>query len=249
MMRLTLRSARDTIIEELGRTPSRGTVESLVNEAGERWVNAVNWRYLRQRTLEITTQPGVEDYPLGAGVQSIAKVLYRPDTIWCPIQLREFSAFVAERERFLAGIERPFNPFATTVWDVKPGDEERRLYLRIFPAGIAERIVVEYRAGWLPMDEEDDAADLPGPLVVHFRDWLRIYALHREFPERFPIGTLDAFMQSASFVDAKRQDAETVGRLMPSPGRAGENYNRLSSGRDDIRYEALRTYYERGPST
>jgi hypothetical protein len=246
MKQLTLRDARDVIREELGRDPAKGTVEALVNEAGERWVNAENWRYLRHRTKEITLEPGVEDYPLGAGIQSIGRVLHRPDTVWAPLELLEFSAFTAHRERFLGGLERPFNPVATTVWDAKATDTGRTLYLRIFPTGIGERIVVEYRGGWLPLDELDDAADLPPPLVVHFRDWLRVYAMHREFPEQYPMGTLDAFMQSSSFVDAQRQDAETAGRIAVRKGAIGEHYGAMKSWGSDYRYEAMRHYYERG---
>lgn len=246
MMRLTLRDARDVIRQELGRDPAKSTVEALVNEAGERWVNAENWRYLRHRTKEVALEAGVEDYPLGAGIQSIGQVLHRPDTVWAPLKLMEFGAFTAYRERFLAGIERPFNPVATTVWDVKEGDETRTLYLRIFPSGIGERLVVEYRGGWVPLDDLDDAVDMPPPLIVHFRDWLRVYAMHREFPQQYPLGTLDDFMQSASFTDAKTQDSETVGTIPYRGGRTGENYNRMGCGGFSDRYEGLRHYYERG---
>lgn len=245
MMQLTLENACRVVREELGRDPAKSSVEALVNEAGERWVSAENWRYLRNRTESLTLEAGVEDYPLGAGVQSIGRILHRPDSVWAPLELLEFSEFTAYRERYLAGVSNPFNPVATTVWDVKEGDDHKKLYLRIFPARVSERVVVEYRGGWVPMDESDDVADLPPPLVVHFRDWLRIYALHREFPQAHPIGTLDAYMQSASFMEAQRQDAESVGRIMPRCGKIGENYNR-TKGVSRHRYEALRYWSERG---
>ena len=250
-MDLTLGELCKVVEEELGRSPSKGTSEALVNEAGERWVNSENWRYLRRRTQEVTLTPGVEFYRLGAGVHSIGRTIHRPNSVFAPIELKEWDAFTAYKERYLSGIERPYHPVATTLWGVREDaegkrDERRTLYLSIFPASVAETVVLEYRCGWIPLDGLSDTVDMPSPLIVHFRDWVRVYALHREFPESYPMGTLDRFMQSTSFTDAQRKDAESVGQISVRQGNIGDAYQNMKRHVGYGRYKAMQHWSERG---
>jgi len=245
-MALTLRSLLEEVRQELGRNPSRSTGEQLINEAGERWVNTHGWTYLRQRTQEIQLVSGQEDYRLGVGIRSLGRVLHRPDSVWAPLNLMGFSEFTAYRERYLAGIERPFNPVVSMSWNALEGDEEPRLYLHVFPSGLNERLVVEYDGGWVPLNELDDAVDIPAPLGIHFIEWIRLYARYREFPEQYPLGVVDAFKQTSAFRDAMKVDTQHNGRMLPRLGTAGESYVAARHSPYLERYEAMRHYYERG---
>ena len=74
-----------------------------------------------------------------------------------------------------------------------------------------------------------------------------MFAMSREFPELFPMGVLDAFKRTSAFRDAQKADAQTNGRLFPKSGRVGEAYDRIRSPQtSDVRYDAMRYYYERG---
>lgn len=245
-MDLSLRALGEVVRQELGRPPSRSTAETLINEAGVRWDNAHTWGYQRQRTLKVQLQPGVESYRLGAGVYAVGRVLHRPDTIWAPLPLVDFDAYTREKERYLAGIERPFHPLVTQTWDVREGDDRRYLYLHFFPTTLSEELTVEYVGSWVPLNEQDDTADIPLPLASHFVDWLRFYARTREFPENYPPGSLDQYKRTAAFMDAKTADALNNGRIVARQGRTGDYYQNMRQGRVPRVYDALRRYYERG---
>lgn len=224
-MKLTLASLKETVQEELGRGPARSTSEALVNEAGEAWVNAHEWRYLRDRSQDLNIEVGVESYRLGLGVRSVEAV-YRPDSHYCEVPIIDFAAFEGERQQFLARSQYLQDPIGTVRWDTKEGDERPRLYLELFPIEFAERFVIRFHAGWLPLDEMEDVADIPGPLSTAFLHWLRMYANHREFPDQYGLGALDTLMRSNVFRKAMSIDGEAAGRIIPAPGGAGAYYNR-----------------------
>lgn len=242
-MQTTLKALTEEVRQELGRDPSRSSAEDLINEAGARWVNAHRWSYLRQRTQEIALQSGTESYRLGAGVRSVGDTLHRPNTTWAPLRVVTFDEYTRFRERFLAGIERPFHPLAATSWDVKEGDKRRTLYLHVFPTGLTETVVAQLDVGWVPLDDLDDVADVPPPLVPFFIEWVRMYAQHREQPE---VGYYGQFVTGPSFMDAKRLDSQHSGAIRMRPGRAGRYYNEARQPLTGARYEAMRHYYERG---
>lgn len=225
-MRLTLNSLREVVQKELDREPGQSTFESLINEAGEAWVNMFEWAYLRQRSQRLTLEAGVESYRLGLGVRSVS-TLYRPDTYYRPIDVVDFTTWTAEKERYFAGLTRLYDPLATVHWDTREGDTEPRLYLSLFPATNAEDVVFEYEAGWLPLDDSDDVADIPGPLAQSFREFLRRYASARETDKTTVDQVLASFMQGPQGLIARRSSNEHTGQIHPGDGAVGARYRRM----------------------
>jgi len=214
-MKLTLASLADVVRQELGRDPSRSSVEALVNEAGEAWANAHNWVYLRDRSQDILTEAGVDAYKLGLGVRSVTKV-HRPDSAFRPIPLVDFDYFESERSRFFSAPRYQNEPIATLQWSQEPDDDRPRLYLRLFTGTIAERLRVTYHAGWLPLDGSGDVADVPPPLTQPFVQWLRLYAHSREKPELYPLGSLEAYKASPAMLEARRIDGQIHNGVVPA---------------------------------
>ena len=229
-MKLTLASLSQAVHEELGRDPSRSSMEALVNEAGEAWVNAWNWTYLRDRSQDIQTEAGVESYKLGLGVRNLSAI-HRPTTAWPPVELVDFDHYESMRSSFFGEQLRSFTPIATLQYGQQADDDRPRLYLLIFPATLAERLVVVFQAGWVPLDEADDVADIPGPLAQPFLQWVRLYANSREFPERYPMGVLDAYKASPAFREAARVDGALHKTIIPRLTGAGAIYARKRAGR------------------
>lgn len=227
-MRLTLDSLRELVQRELDREPGQSTFESLINEAGEAWVNLFEWPYLRQRSQRLQLEAGVESYRLGLGVRSIS-TLYRPDTVYRPIRIVDFTTWTEQKERYLAGLTRLCDPLATVHWDTREGDDEPRLYLSVYPATNTEEVVYEYEGGWLPLDESGDVADIPGPLVQSFREFLRRYASARETDKVTVDQVLDSFMRGPQGMLARRVANEHSGQICPGPGAAGERYQRIKA--------------------
>ncbi len=108
---------------------------------------------------------------------------------------------------------------------------------------LTENVVAQVDAGWLPLDDLDDAADVPPPLVPHFFEWVRMYAMHREQPE---VGFMERYIAGMSFREAKRADSQHTGMIVPRGSRVGDKYRRLKRPATNGRYEAMRHYYERG---
>lgn len=225
-MKLDLASLRKIVREELGRDPGKSTYEDLINEAGEAWVNAAEWSYLRDRFLDLDVTSEVESYRLKLGVRSVIRIL-RPDSIYSrEVVLLDYDAFEAERSRYFARQGRQFNPIAATVHDQREGDDRKRVYLELFPVTITERLRIIVEAGWLPLDNSEDVADLPGSVATAFRGWLRTYALHREKPELYPMGTLEQFRQTGAWVDARRADASLSPKVYQRSSLTERNYQR-----------------------
>ena len=224
-MRLTLEALRLVVRKELDRDPGQSTYESLINEAGEAWVNLFEWPYLRERSQRLELIAGTETYKLGPGVRSV-NTLYRPETVYQPIQLIDFARWTMERERYLSGITRLYDPLATVVWDQEPDDAAPCLYLKVYPATRTEAVVFEYEAGWLPLDKSQDVADIPAPLTQSFIEFLRRYTLARETDKATVDSVLGSFMQGPQGVIARRASTSHTGEIVPAPGAAGEIYNR-----------------------
>lgn len=231
-MNLTLGSLASDLISDLGRTPGRSTVEALINEAGEAWVNGHSWIYLRDRTQTINLVAGTEDYQLSLGVRAVNTVLYRPDSIWAPIPVMDYDTFIRERERYLSSVALNFTPIATVRWGTHSRDAGPRLYLQVYPATTVETVVVRYQAGWLPLNESHEVADIPPPMTHGFREWVRRYAQGRE---KQPQTNVDAawvsFFNGPIGLSAKKADSSHVGRIIASPGGAGTRYARSKARR------------------
>lgn len=230
-MKLTLANLSEVVDKELGREPGRSTMESLINEAGEAWVNAHDWFYLKERSGELTLVAETEDYKLPAGLRSLMNTLYRPDSLYLPIPVIDFESFTVERERYLSSTYRTTNPVAVVRWDTKTGDDRPGLYLSVYPASLAERVVYRYHAGWLPLDEQADVADIPAPLVQPFTEWVRRYAMAREFDDSSMDRVVLEFFAGPTGAMAKLADARHRGTPIPAPGGAGDRYNRIRARR------------------
>lgn len=230
-MRLTLANLSETVFQELGRDPARSTMEALINEAGEAWVNLAEWFYLSERTGELTLTPGTEQYQLALGVRDLHRELYRPDTWYPRLQIVDHETFTMERERYLGDTFRQFDPLVTVGWDTQSTDDRPRLYLSVYPATLSERVVYRYRAGWLPLDQQEDVADIPAPLVQPFLEWVRRYAMAREFDAVGMDQMAAQFMAGPTGVMAKRADARHRGRPIPARGGAGDRYVRIKAAR------------------
>lgn len=232
-MVLTLATLSEEVRQELGRTPSRSTLEALVNEAGEAWVNAHPWLYLTDRRQEVSLVVDQEDYQLNLGVRNVNGVLHRKNSVWQPIPIIDYEAFLTERERFLSEIQNTFTPWATLRWDTKTGDTQPRLYLQVYPATLTETVQVQYQAGWLPLNLAEDVADITPPLEQPFKEWVRRYALGRE---KTPTYSTDAAVQSffngPAGYRAKTVDAQHAGMAVPAPGAVGARMNRKRARRD-----------------
>lgn len=224
-MLLTLARLRSDLREEIGRDPARSSMEQLVNEAGEAWVNAHGWRYLRDRSMELQAEAGTESYKLSAGIRSIESI-DRPDTHYTRIPVIDFETWNGEVNRFLSRSQYLQDPIATTRWDARQGDLGPALYLEIFPVTFTERLVVTFHAGWLPLDDEGDVADIPPPLTTAFLHFARMYAMMREFPDAAPLQSLDAILATNVLRRAMSVDGESNGRIVKSEGGAGFYYNR-----------------------
>lgn len=232
-MVLTLATLAEEVRQELGRTPARSTSEALVNEAGEAWVNAHSWKYLRDRRQEISLVVGTEDYRLALGVRDVRGVLHRKNSVWHPIPLIDYESFTTERERFLSEVNNTFTPLATLRWDTLDGDTQPRLYLQVYPATLTETVQVQYQAGWLPLDLADDVADIPPPLEQPFKEWVRRYALGREkMPSFSTDAALQTFFGGPAGYRAKTVDAQHVNRIVPAPGAVGARMARSRARRD-----------------
>lgn len=242
-MRLTYPLLAEAVREELAREPSKQTMESLINEAGERWVSIHRWAYLRQAKIDIKLVSGTERYRLPGGVREVGDELFRPNSIWRPIPVVSFDAFTAFRERYLAGIERPYEPLATTVREVQEGDDRPELYLYVFPSSITETVVTQVELGWFPVNAKSDEVYLPDHLGVYFLEFLRVYAMHREFPEQ---SRYEAYMAGLDFREAKRHDARGSGQIQYRGGRASDRYHSQRHSVRRARYDALRHIHERG---
>lgn len=228
MGRLTLDDLALVVREELGRDPSRSTAEALVNEAGESWVNAHSWGYLRNRSQDLAVTAGVESYQLGLGVHAIIDI-HRPETPYRDVHLVDFDAWTREKYRYLSDTIWSYEPLATTVFDTRDGDEQPRLYLDVFPVRSTETWRIVYEAGWVPMTDGGDQADLPYFLVPPFREWVRMYALSREKPEQYPMGALDGFMQTRAFKDGQAKDANLNRGIVKRRTGAAQHYARKKS--------------------
>lgn len=220
MPRVTLDDLALVVRNEVGRDPSRSTLEALINEAGESWANLHSWAYLRDRSQELELTSGVERYKLGLGVRTVTEI-HRPNSSQWKIHLVDFDYWQAERYEWSAELSRSFRPIATLRWDQLTDDLEPRLYLDIFPVTETETVRIVFQAGWVPLTNGSDVADLPGPLVPAFREWLRMYALTREKPEQYPPGTLDQFMRSRAIMDAMRVDGGVNKGIVPVLTGAG----------------------------
>lgn len=248
-MKLTLDSLRDAVGNELRRTPSRSTIEELVNEAGEAWVNSHSWVYLRDRSQVLELQAEVELYRLGLGVRSVRSI-DRVNNPYGPIPIVDFDFLERERNTFQAEARRVRDPIAALQWSQQADDDRPRLYLHVFPAEETESATLIYEAGWLPLDKSDDVADVPPSLGVHFRDWVRFYAMMREFPDKYPPGALDAFRQQHSYQTALKVDGKIHRRIIPAEGGAGERYRRIQQRKQGMwtpnemlrQFGALREY-------
>lgn len=229
-MKLTLASLSQTVTDELGRDPSRSSMEALINEAGEAWVNAASWTYLRDRSQDIQATTGVGSYRLGLGVRNLMAV-YRPDTAWRPLHLVDYDYFESQRSEFLGDVQWQHEPLVTLQYGQEEGDDRPRLYMRLFPATLNERLTVVYQAGWLPLDKLEDVADIPAPLGQPFVAWLRLFANTREFPERYPLGTLAQWKASPEFMEARRVDGSMHKGVVPRITGTGLYYARKQLGR------------------
>ncbi|MEL6716828.1 MAG: hypothetical protein AAFP86_23830, partial [Planctomycetota bacterium] len=236
-MKLTLDSLSSIVREQLGKLPSLSSMEALVNEAGESWVDAHSWVYLRDRSQALELTAGVESYRLGLGVRSINSI-DRPSSQYGPIPLVDFDRLERERNSYYGERARRHDPIATLRWDTREGDDRPRLYLEVWPSETTERANVIYQAGWLPLDKKAEVADVPPPLATSFVKWLRLYAQHREVPDEYPMGTMDAFKQGADFMAAKRIDGQVHKRIIPGPGGAQAYYGR--------KRRRSRGFYDRG---
>lgn len=230
-MKLTLANLSEIVFQELGRDPGRSTMEALINEGGEAWVNLCEWFYLSERTAEIHVETGVESYRLGLGIRDLHSTLYRPDTSYRPITIVDHETYTAEREYWLSNQTRQYDPLASVRWDTQEDDDRPRLYLSLFPATLTERLVYRFRAGWLPLDEQDDVADIPPPMVQPFKQWIRRYAMAREFDGMGVEQSTAEFMASPTYALAKRADARHRGEPVPAKGGAGERYDRIRAAR------------------
>lgn len=220
MPRLTLDDLALAVRNEVGRDPSRSTVEALINEAGESWANIHSWAYLRDRSQELELTAGVESYRLGLGVRTVTDI-HRPNSTQWKIRLVDYDYWQAERYEWNAQLGRNFKPIATLRYGQEEGDLEPRLYLDIFPVQATETVRIVFQAGWVPLNNRSDVADIPGPLVPSFREWVRMYALTREKPEQYPPGSLDQFIQSRAIKDAMRIDGgvhKGLTRRLTGPG-------------------------------
>ena len=233
-MKLTLANLAEAVFQELGRDPGRSTMEALINEAGEAWVNLAEWFYLKERSSEIQLVAGTETYQLSPGVQDLHRELYRPDVYYQPIQIVDHETYLAEKDRYLSANFRLYNPLAGVWWDTKEGDDRPRLYLNIYPTDLGERVTYRYRAGWLPLDEQDDVADIPAPLVQPFVEWVRRYAVARGVDGVGMDQMVAQFMAGPTGVMAKRADARHRGQPIAARGGAGERYARLRAKRNVI---------------
>jgi hypothetical protein len=142
----------------------------------------------------------------------------------------DFDYYESQRSSFLGATTRHYDPVATLQYDQAEGDDRPRLYLRLFPATITERLTAVYQAGWLPLNDSDDVADIPTPLTQPFATWLRLFANSREFPERFPLGTLDQWKASPGFTEARRVDGALHKGIIPRLTGAGLAYARKRRG-------------------
>lgn len=229
-MLLTHERLQSIVHEELGRGPARSTYEQLINEAGEAWVNAHEWRYLRDRSQEIAAVAGVEEYAMGLGVRAVT-ALHRPDTVWPSIPIISFDGFERMRQQYLSRIERIQRPIANVRYDAREDDKAPRLYLSIYPVDFTERLVAQYNAGWLPLDGLQDVADIPPPLGTAFTEWLRGYADYQEYRSQRPPDTLDRMRAAHSFRAAKSVDGQASGPIAKQEGGAGAYYNRSRARR------------------
>lgn len=224
-MKLTLSSLADVVVGELRRDPARSSMEDLINEAGEAWANAASWVYLRDRAQDVEAIAGVDAYKLGLGVRNVTSI-DRPTNTYGAATLVDFDAFERFRNQWNAETIAQQRLVATIQYSQREDDDRPRLYLLLFPAKITERLRIIYEAGWLPLNAATDVADVPGALAPHFRDWLRAYANHREKPEEYPMGFLDQFKRSQTFMAARKVDGKLHRGVIPRLTGAGLRYER-----------------------
>lgn len=252
-MLLTLASLVRVATQELGRTPAKSTAEELVNEAGEAWVNAHPWRYLRDRSQDINIVDGQNLYRLPLGVRSVGEFLLRPDSVYQPIPIVNYEAFISEKERWLSEVERQLTPIATTTFKRLPAaengdpsgkdDDRLRFYIELYPANFTERVVVTFNAGWLPLDNASDEADIPPHLSRGFTEWMRRFAMAREKPDTGPMDVAQLqFFEGPVGMEAKRVDGEGAGTIVPTLGGVGKRYwqKRCSASQRQDQLEHLR---------
>ncbi len=252
-MVLTLASLVSDVRQQLGRDPSLTSAEALVNEAGEAWVDSHSWKYLTDRTTTIDLVPGQVLYRMPDGIESVGTRIERANSIWHPIKVLSYDDFHAERFRYLSEVGREFTPIATFRYTQQPGDDSPKPYIEIWPDGITETVQVMYRAGWLPMNESDDAVDLPPQLESSFKEFVRRYALGRETASDVADGIwldqmISSFFAGPRGVAAKTKDGLAGGmpqgvltRSQLRYGRSKARQRGFTSGRGDF-YDAYRWY-------
>lgn len=224
-MQLTLASLTETVRQELGRTPARSTAEELVNEAGEAWVNLHEWRYLQAREGELSLVDGTSLYRLGKGVRAVNTSLRRPNSIDPPIPVLSQQDFFRFKRTWLSEISFQLRQIATTRWTQQEGDAQPYLYIELYPANLNETVYYTFDAGWLPLDNPSDQADIPGPLAHGFVTFIRSYAMAREKPQ---MGTVEQaaanFLAAPIGRSAMTIDGESDGEIIATPGGVGELY-------------------------
>lgn len=227
-MVLTLRTLKETVRQELGRDPRRSSGEELVNEAGEAWADAHDWQYLRTQSISVDLVPGTFKYNLetiSPYALDVGDKLHRPNSVWSPIPVLDWSTFEHASQTFLWDVGREFQPIATIVEEKGASDDRPETYLEVFPSKITETVVLEVTLGWVQVDLEDDFIQVPKALERSFIEFVRRYAMGRE---KTPQTNVD--LEVAQFFAgplgkaAVRRDGKKSGKIPRKYGRAGQNY-------------------------
>lgn len=197
-----------------GELHARVSEKRFVNGVGRRWTSAHPWVYLKGRTASIPVILGQQVYPLPADLRRIKEVL--DEHRWFPAvrmvdwgewQTRDYQDYGALNGVYLGAVN-----IQSTGGAPAP-------QLHLTPAPPEETTLrVVYDAGWKPLADDGDVADVPSWAEESFLDLARAVALAFERPSSDgnpdPMGVYVAqWKASTGFRDAISIDGALLGKI------------------------------------
>ncbi|MEM6675605.1 MAG: hypothetical protein AAF726_22330 [Planctomycetota bacterium] len=168
--RLALRSDLDPRLAEM----------DFVNRVGRRWIGLHRWMYLQGRSFVVTTVAGQQTYTLPTDLSEVTAVYGEPGQVtpYEVVKMVSPEEWHAYDRQLLGGF---FGRFVGYI-DYAVVDDVNVPRLQLTPVpqeGRTLRLV--YRAGWRPLVQGEDVADVPIWGEEAFRDLTRglSLALHR----------------------------------------------------------------------